>query len=164
MEHRPTYDEDVYAWSQHQAEVLRGLAMRRRGLPNDLDLDRVAEEIEDVGSEKLEAVLSLLGNIMVHLLKLASVPGALSANHWRREIRSWQRQVLLKYRPAMRQHVDLERLWRLAVRDARADLADEGDALLPVADSCPLMLNELLDEGFDVDRLIAVLRPDAPCA
>ncbi|MGQ9371191.1 DUF29 family protein [Azospirillum sp. ST 5-10] len=55
MEHRPTHDEDVFAWSQHQAAVLRGLAARR-GRPNDLDLDHLAEEIEDLGRDALLAV------------------------------------------------------------------------------------------------------------
>jgi Domain of unknown function DUF29 len=47
MEERVSYDEDFYAWSQHQAAVLRELAARR-DLPNDLDVEHVAEEIEDV--------------------------------------------------------------------------------------------------------------------
>ena len=48
------YDEDIYAWAQHQARVLRGLAGANLGLPNDLDLDleHVAEEIEEVGNEQ----------------------------------------------------------------------------------------------------------------
>jgi uncharacterized protein DUF29 len=41
---RPTpYDEDFYAWSREQADVLRGLA-ERRDLPNALDLEHVIEE------------------------------------------------------------------------------------------------------------------------
>lgn len=49
MDHAARYEEDVFAWSQHQAKVLRGLAERAAGLPNDLDLEHVAEEIEDLG-------------------------------------------------------------------------------------------------------------------
>ncbi len=42
----PRYDDDYYAWTQYQAEVLR--TMRRAD--NRLDRERVAEEIEDLAS------------------------------------------------------------------------------------------------------------------
>jgi uncharacterized protein DUF29 len=51
MDQTTLYEEDIYAWSQHQARVLRGLAGSGLRLPNDLDLEHVAEEIEDVGNE-----------------------------------------------------------------------------------------------------------------
>ena len=53
------YDTDIYAWSQQQAAVLRDLASRP-DLPNELDLQHVAEEIEDVGISELNAVRSFL--------------------------------------------------------------------------------------------------------
>jgi hypothetical protein len=54
-----SYDTDILAWSEQQASVLRGL--RSRGdLPNELDLEHVAEEIEDVGRSELNAAQSLI--------------------------------------------------------------------------------------------------------
>jgi hypothetical protein len=53
------YEEDVYAWSEQQAAVLRRLA-RRRDRPNELDLAHIAEEIEDVGASQLRAAKSLI--------------------------------------------------------------------------------------------------------
>ena len=52
------YDEDFYAWTQDQAAALRRLAAERWNGP--LDLERLAEEVEDLGSERRDAVLSLL--------------------------------------------------------------------------------------------------------
>jgi hypothetical protein len=46
------YERDFYAWSQHQAEALRRLAHTRRDLPNELDLEHVAEEVEDMGGAR----------------------------------------------------------------------------------------------------------------
>jgi hypothetical protein len=43
-----------------QAAVLRRMAANPAALPNDLDLERVAEEIEEVGNEQLYAVESSL--------------------------------------------------------------------------------------------------------
>ena len=60
------YDTDILAWSQRQAAVLRDLAARR-DLPNELDLDHVAEEIEDVGRSELNAVQSFIRLCLVHI-------------------------------------------------------------------------------------------------
>ena len=64
------YDTDILAWSQRQAAVLRDLAARR-DLPNELDLDHVAEEIEDVGRSELNAVQSFIRLCLVHIVKAA---------------------------------------------------------------------------------------------
>jgi hypothetical protein len=50
---------DILGWSKTQAGRLRRL--RRGELVNDLDRERVIEEIEDVGGSQLSAVKSQLG-------------------------------------------------------------------------------------------------------
>jgi hypothetical protein len=40
----PRYDDDFYAWTQHQAEVLRTMSVS----DNRFDREHVAEEIEDL--------------------------------------------------------------------------------------------------------------------
>ena len=102
MDERVSYDDDFYAWSQHQAAVLRELAIRR-DLPNDLDLEHVAEEIEDVGTAELNAVRSLLRNMLAHLIKVASSPRAEPANHWFEEIVGFHLDAIGRYSRAMRQ-------------------------------------------------------------
>lgn len=42
----PRYDDDFYAWTQYQAEVLRTLRTR----DNRFDREHVAEEMEDLGN------------------------------------------------------------------------------------------------------------------
>src|SRR5688500_1457284 len=81
MDERIAYDEDFYAWSQNQAAVLRDLATRR-DLPNDLDLEHVAEEIEDVGTAELNSVCSMLRNMLAHMIKLASSSNSEPKDHW----------------------------------------------------------------------------------
>jgi hypothetical protein len=49
MDRRALYDDDYFAWLQEQAAALRRFAHDRRDLPNDLDVEQIAEEIEDVG-------------------------------------------------------------------------------------------------------------------
>ena len=48
------YDEDFYAWTQQQAEVLR---THFQG-DNRLDVEHLAEEVEDLGKSELHAVES----------------------------------------------------------------------------------------------------------
>ena len=50
------YDEDFYAWTQAQAKALR---THFRG-DNRLDVEHLAEEIEDLGSSELQAVESFV--------------------------------------------------------------------------------------------------------
>jgi hypothetical protein len=63
----PRYDDDFYAWTQHQAEVLRSLEVA----DNRFDREHVAEEIEDLGKSERDAVRSQIRRIIEHLLKLA---------------------------------------------------------------------------------------------
>ena len=46
MDRRSLYEDDIYAWAEQQAAALRRLAGTRRELPNELDLENLAEEIE----------------------------------------------------------------------------------------------------------------------
>ena len=50
----PRYDDDFYAWTQHQAQVLRTLRTR----DNRFDREHLAEEIEDLGKSERDAVRS----------------------------------------------------------------------------------------------------------
>jgi hypothetical protein len=74
MDRTALHEEDIHAWSQHQAKLLRGLSGSGLGLPNDLDLEHVAEEIEEVGNEKRFAAESNLVQAFVHLIKIVALP------------------------------------------------------------------------------------------
>ena len=60
------YDEDFYAWTQQQAQALR---THFKG-DNRLDVEHLAEEVEDLGKSELHAVESFIEHIIAHLLKL----------------------------------------------------------------------------------------------
>src|SRR5260370_15217010 len=66
----PRYEDDFYAWTQHQAEVLRTMPVS----DNRFDREHVAEEIEDLGKSERDAVRSQIRRIIEHLLKLAYSP------------------------------------------------------------------------------------------
>lgn len=78
------YEEDWYAWTQNQAALLRAWPPELR--PNALDLEHIAEEIEDLGKERRSQVLGLLRRLIEHLLKLEFVAMPDSGRHWRAEV------------------------------------------------------------------------------
>jgi hypothetical protein len=155
------YDEDICAWAEQQAAALRRLAATRRDLPNDLDWENIAEEVEDVGNAQRSAAESFLRLIFVHFIKLAVAPQAPPARHWRAEIITFQIELLAKLTPSMPGRIDLDRTWRRALKEARARLAAEGvepddAALLPLElQGCPFRLDEFATESFDVDAALS---------
>jgi hypothetical protein len=161
MSENKQYDADVYAWSEHQAAVLRGLAARR-DLPNDLDLAHIAEEIEDVGVSQLHAVRSLIRLILVHAIKCWADPAAPNMRRWVAEIANWHADLMDRLTPAMRVRIDMGVLWRRAVRQAGLDLAEQrhdtardqvARQLNDVA--CPLVLDDLAMETVPIETLVA---------
>jgi hypothetical protein len=137
------YDTDILVWSERQAELLRRLAT---GQPvNEApDWPNIIEEIESVGSEQLHAVTSLLVQALVHMLKAQAWPLSRDAPHWESEARRFRGDAADRFAPSMRQRIDLERLYRRALRIMPETI--DGQPPLPVPDVCPVLLDELLGE------------------
>jgi hypothetical protein len=142
------YAEDILLWSQQQAELIRNLGRSTRSLPNHLDIENVAEEIESVGRSELASVESHIQNILVRLIKLAIDPDSQSADHWRDEIFSFHSDMRRRYVPSMRQRVDMNDLWRLARKHAGLTLRSRDRfATLPL--HTPFELDDILDKDMD---------------
>ena len=142
------YDEDILRWSERQAEIVRGLA-RVRGIPNDLDIANVAEEIESVGRSELAAVESFIELILAHLVKLSLEPDAQAARKWRSEIIAFHGNMRRRYADSMRGRIAFDEIWR-QVRAQAIVAAEDGAAvaaLLP--ERSPVDLDELLAERLD---------------
>jgi hypothetical protein len=159
------YDEDILAWSEHQAEVLRRLASRQ-DLPNDLDLENIVEEIESVGRSEFNTVKSLLRLILIHLVKTWCDPDAEAVVHWASEVRNWHFQLLDAISPAMKSRIDLDQIWQQAVRQAHADLlAQRRDSQAGRIETaldrriCPVGLEALCHSEFDLAEALATLPP-----
>jgi hypothetical protein len=160
MDRRSLYDEDVYAWAKQQADALRRLARAGRDLPNELDLENVAEEIEDVGKSELSKVESFIQLTLVHLLKAASVPQACAYRKWMIEVRVFRAELLKNLTRAMRQNIDIDELWGLGRLRAEADLLDNGDEISPnLPGRSPFSLEDLTAGEFDFDAAVARIRP-----
>jgi hypothetical protein len=137
------YDTDVVLWSERQAELLRRVAAGER-INDQIDWENVVEEIESVGRNELREVESLLVQALAHMLKAEAWPLSRDAAHWHAEARRFRGDAAARFTPAMRQRLDISRIWRRALR-AVPDLVD-GQGPLHIPAACPVTLDELLSE------------------
>ena len=157
MDQAALYEKDIYAWSQHQAAVLRRMAANPAALPNDLDLEHVAEEIEEVGNEQRFGVESDLIQAFIHLIKLAVLPEDRAARRWTKEANAFLATAARRWRPPMRRAVDPDSLWSDARRQATLDLEIDGHAVPPLPTESPFSLEELVGGEADPRDLAAQL-------
>src|ERR1700741_4276853 len=109
------YEDDFYAWTQQQAQALRCLV----ATDNELDLEHIAEEIEDLGRSDLRAARSLCQHIIEHLLKLEFSGLEEPADHWRDEIVEWRVQLEQILTRSIEAKLDLPSQYRVALRLVR---------------------------------------------
>lgn len=138
------YDTDILTWSERQAELLRRRAAGE--LVNDAELDwsNIAEEIEDVGSNRLHAVELLLVQALRHMLKSEAWPLSIDAPSWRADAIDFRRQARRRFVPSMRRKIDLGALYADAL--AAVPETTDGQLPLPLPDVCPVTLDELLGQ------------------
>jgi hypothetical protein len=147
------HETDFYSWTQEQAALLRELP---RG-SNRLDIDNLAEEIEDLGRAEIKEISSLLRQTLTHLIKIAVDGEAQSVAHWVTEVSGFQSDAVLAYSPGLRQRLDLPKIWKLAKRNAADSLSEYGVAVPPLPEECPISLDQLLDADFSPRDAAAVL-------
>ena len=145
-EPEPLYDADILLWSEQQAKLLRRLAQGER-VNADIDWENVIDEVESVGSEQLHAVSSFLMQSLIHRLKAEGWPNARDAPTWRADAERFRGEAIDRFTPAMRQRLDLDRIYRRALRAVPAVM--DGQPPLPLPASCPVTLEEMLSEGTE---------------
>lgn len=138
------YETDILEWSERQAALLRRIADGERIKSNEIDWSNIAEEIESVGNEQVHAVRSLLMRALEHDLKGRAWPLSREVPHWRAEARRFRIEAADRFTPAMRQRIDLATLYNRA-RHLLPDVIDNIPPL-PVPETCPVTLDDLLAE------------------
>lgn len=144
----PAYDDDFYAWTQHQADVLRAMPVT----DNRFDRDNVAEEIESLGKSDRDAVRSQVRRIIEHLLKLQYSPAREPRRVWMSSIADARAQLGDKLSATLRRDVESQLL--ALYEDARhqAELGveeyDETPAANAMPASCPYSLDQILERRW----------------
>lgn len=140
-----TYDGDIVAWANEQARLLRA------GLFSQLDIEHIAEEIEDVGKSEKRELKSRMGVLLGHLLKWQHQPGLRErhGNSWRRTIKIQRRMVIecLEDTPSLKADLADPRWWQRAWDEGVA-LAIKETGLDCFPEQCPWRFDQIMDADF----------------
>jgi hypothetical protein len=93
---------DDYLWLENTATKIK------LGLFNEIDSDRLIEEIEDMGASQKRSLESYLEKLIEHLLKLKYWESEYERNHrhWKAEIINFRNRILriLKNSPSLKNY------------------------------------------------------------
>jgi hypothetical protein len=135
------YEQDIYAWSKAQADLLRAERFA------DLDLEHLIEEVADLGESLKRSVRNRVRTIIEHLLKLEYSPAQDTQAGGRATVRRQRVRLRDALTPALQPEVenDLARLYEDARGLAEGALRDHGEHAaadaLPV--SCPYSFDQI---------------------
>ncbi|TFW15805.1 DUF29 domain-containing protein [Duganella callida] len=135
------YDEDVIAWAEQQAGLLRARQWSR------LDIDNLAEEIADVGRSEKRELRHRLAVLIEHLIKWKWLPMRRGSS-WLTTIRIQRMDVekLLIKVPRLKRLLDKE-LADAAWRDAVVFAVREAE-IGGLPDASPWSLQQILTRDF----------------
>ena len=151
------YETDFFAWTRRQAQELRRLKELRLNV--ELDLDHVAEEIEDLGTSERDTCRSQVERILEHFLKLAFSPSPQPRRGWQRSIVEARSVLANKLSASIRRDVaqQLPRLYRSARRAAILALEeyDEAEAAQLLPETCIWALDDVLRDDWYPEMRVA---------
>ncbi|MDP1772154.1 MAG: DUF29 domain-containing protein [Methylobacter sp.] len=92
-----TYEHDIVAWAKEQAYLLRS------GQLSAIDIEHIAEEIEDVGKSEQRELASRMAVLLAHLLKW-QYQSARQSSSWQRTIKEQRKAIArrLKNTPSLK--------------------------------------------------------------
>ena len=150
MGYSAKHDDDFYAWTQEQASALRAAAETRTNLP--LDWENLAEEVESMGRSDLQRLVSHLGRVIEHLLKLELSPAADPRRGWVESVDNHRIEArrVLKVSPSLKAKLPeaLASAWEEGRWLAARGLARDGMSDRDVPSDCPWSMEQLLDLDF----------------
>jgi hypothetical protein len=137
-----TQNSDYYAWTLQTAERLRN------GRVSEVDLNDVAQELEDMGKAQRHALASHLKVLIVHLLKWRYQPSFRGVS-WRLSITNARDEIaeLLEDSPSLKSKIGELVARRYPAARSRAAL-ETGlpDETFP--QTCPFAEGEMLDASY----------------
>jgi hypothetical protein len=137
-----SYETDVVAWASEQARLIRA------GQFDQLDLEHIAEEIEDVGKSEQRELASRMAVLIAHLLKWQYQPERQSTS-WKRTIKEQRRALAfhLKQVPSLKPRLaDPE--WQGAIWADAVTLAINETGMGGFPDECPWALADILAQDW----------------
>ncbi|OFV87560.1 MAG: hypothetical protein A3J75_08035 [Acidobacteria bacterium RBG_16_68_9] len=136
------YDRDFLEWTRLTAARLR------RGRFREINIEHVAEEIEDMGKRDVDELCSRMEVLIAHLLKWKQQPRKRSTS-WRATIVTQRLEIrrLLRRSPSLRRHLRSEEAENYDGALKRA-AAETGLGRKTFPSVCPYSIEQILDEEF----------------
>jgi hypothetical protein len=137
-----TYENDIVAWAKEQASLLRS------GKLSALDIEHIAEEIEDVGKSEQRELASRMAVLLAHLLKWQYQPERQSGS-WQRTIKEQRKAIArrLKNTPSLKVSINDSEWFDDAWGDAISITINEtGMGNFP--EICPWTIENILSENW----------------
>lgn len=136
------YEQDIIAWADEQARLIRA---KRFDL---LDLEHIAEEIEDVGKSEKRELASRMAVLLSHLLKWQFQSGRRGAS-WQRTIKEQRKEIIydLKVTPSLKALLN-DSEWHEMIWGRAVGIAANETGLDDFPESCPWTTEQILDQNF----------------
>ena len=138
------YEADFYAWASEQASLLRA------GRFQDLDVERLVEEVDDLGGALYRSVRSRVRTVMEHLLKLQYAPAEAPRAGWRDTVLTQRRDLIDDLTPSLGRHLgaEIEQHYARARDTASRSLRYHGEdaAADALPDRCPYTFEQIIGD------------------
>jgi len=137
-----SYEKDVVAWANEQAALLRA------GKFSELDIEHIAEEIEDVGKSEQRELASRMAVLLTHLLKWQYQPDRRGSS-WRRTIKEQRRAIMehVEETPSLKGSLLDEHWIRKTWSDAVTKAIEETN-LVVFPEACPWTMEQAMNPEF----------------
>ena len=138
------YEQDFYAWTEQQAELLRA------GRWADLDVVHLSEELESMGAREKRELISRLAVLLSHLLKW-QYQASRRGRSWELTITEQRGRILdlLADNPSLKHSERLlpaiRKAYKYATIRAELETGLSGSSFPP---GCPYRWEEIMDEHF----------------
>jgi Domain of unknown function DUF29 len=145
MQTTTLYEQDFYAWTQRQVELLQA------GRWNELDIENLIEEIESLGKQQRQELRNRLGVLLGHLLKWRYQPEARSRS-WTATIREQRRRI----QEHVQDNPSLKSYLSEAITRGYQDGLDLVERETPIemetlSQTCPFSLSEIFEEPVELE-------------
>jgi hypothetical protein len=136
------YDRDVILWAEEQARLLRA------GRFAELDIEHIADEIEDVGKAEKRELASRMAVLLAHLLKWRFQPEKRTRS-WRSTIKTQRQRIELAIRatPSLK-CVLRDPNWKLDTWLEARTQAERETGIEDLPEDCPFTFDEARDPDF----------------
>ena len=138
------YETDIVAWAKQQAWLVRNKKF------DLLDLEHIAEEIEDVGKSEQRELASRMAVLLQHLLKWQYQPARQGAS-WQATIKTQRERIKQRLRktPSLKYCLKDADWWEDAWADARYETEKEtGIAFDKLPKTCPWTNKQILTDDW----------------